>query len=505
LLERSHVIKTTVKPIPAVLDLERAIEQFRQDVCPLLDPAQEEGWDGAKLKEKEWAILQAGLRLVGHCLAILIYQLVLTQSVQQAANARALGKAGLNYTNQGIKKVPITLIGNIRVYVPVLYKLARSRRKKRGRKRKRGKSQGQGFYPALTLLGISEGVSPLVRCLVAQAATQSASLEQARPVLSWLGLNFSTRRVRHISRAFCDVGLKMRAEKLAQLQAGTLLAGQRLSGKRVAIAVDGGRTRIRQPRNRGRRRKSGRHGYDAEWKEPKLLIIYVLDEQGRKAHNTEIPLVCDGTLLGKDEFLKILRLYLHELGIACAETIVLLGDGATWIWNNIPDLLTSLGCLPEHINEILDYSHASQHVYALAEAIFGATPKAKLWAKIWSKRLKKGLGQDLLNEAQRHLDKNKCQDIESARKEYAYVKDHQEHGRLDYARFRTNQLPIGSGVIESLIRQVVNLRLKSSGKSWLLETAEGFLHARCQWAAHRWSDFCDALLTFGLVPLLGAT
>ncbi len=108
-------MQTTVEPIPAILNLDQAIEKFRETVNPLIDPAQEENWDGVKLKEKEMAILQAGLELVGHCIAILIYHLSLTASVKLAANVRAHGKAGFNYVNQTIKEVPITVIGGVQV------------------------------------------------------------------------------------------------------------------------------------------------------------------------------------------------------------------------------------------------------------------------------------------------------------------------------------------------------------------------------------------------------
>jgi hypothetical protein len=127
--------EATTQATPAILDLEKAIDEFRQDVLLLIDPAQEENWDGVKLKSKEMAILQAGLRLVGHCLAILIYQLVLSQSVQMAANLRSPGQAGFHYTREGYKEVPITLIGGVEVRVPTLYKLARKARKGRGRKK----------------------------------------------------------------------------------------------------------------------------------------------------------------------------------------------------------------------------------------------------------------------------------------------------------------------------------------------------------------------------------
>jgi hypothetical protein len=63
-------------------------------------------------------------------------------------------------------------------------------------------------------------------------------------------------------------------------------------------------------------------------------------------------------------------------------------------------------------------------------------------------------------------------------------------------------LPIGSGAIESLIRQVINLRLKGNGKFWLPENAEIILHGRCQWAAGQWEQFCQRVLTSGIMPKL---
>ena len=90
---------------------------------------------------------------------------------------------------------------------------------------------------------------------------------------------------------------------------------------------------------------------------------------------------------------------------------------------------------------------------------------------------------------------NKVKDIQ---REYNYFLNHHVNGRLNYAYFSRQGWPIGSGVVESLIRQVVNLRLKGCSKSWLKENAEAFLHARCQWAVGNWGPFCQAVLTFGL-------
>ncbi len=74
-------------------------------------------------------------------------------------------------------------------------------------------------------------------------------------------------------------------------------------------------------------------------------------------------------------------------------------------------------------------------------------------------------------------------------------------GRLNYPQIAALNLPLGSGAIESLIRQVFNLRLKGNGKYWLPDKAESVLHARCQWIAGTWDSFCEAILTARLYPV----
>ncbi len=441
------MLEAPTQPIPAILDLEQAIDELRQTIQPLIDPSQEKSWDGVQLKRKEAAILQACLQLAGHCIAILIYQLVLSQSVQMSANVRATGKAGLHYTSEGFKEVTISLIGGVEVRVPTRYKLARKARKGQGRKKKRGKrgkKNGQGFYPVLVLLGISERTTPFVRSYVTQAATQSPSFEQARPVVAWLGLDFSKSRIRRISEAFCQVGLAVRAKQLARFATDQTAAGTTLKGKRVALAVDGGRLNIRKTHRKGRKRKSGWPGYKADWREPKLLIIYILDEEGHKVTRTDIPLVADGTLLGLAEFIKILEMWLHQLGLSQAESIVLLGDGAEWIWNNIPTLLEKLGCQPAQISQILDNCHATQHLYTLGEALFGATA-GKAWAKKWTKKLKKGKAKALVSEIKHFLDNKKTKTRKQCRLNTTFSSNTRKKDALIMLILRSRSCPLAVG------------------------------------------------------------
>lgn len=84
--------------------------------------------------------------------------------------------------------------------------------------------------------------------------------------------------------------------------------------------------------------KTNRHGFVGEWIEPKLLTIYVVNEQGKKIRTRDIPVTSDGTYEGYQGFLKILEMYLVNLGISQAKEVLLIADGAEWIWIHIPPI-----------------------------------------------------------------------------------------------------------------------------------------------------------------------
>ena len=61
---------------------------------------------------------------------------------------------------------------------------------------------------------------------------------------------------------------------------GALNWGETVAGRRVVVSTDGGRIRIRTTK-RGPKTAKGRNRYRTDWREPKLLIIYVVDEKGQ--------------------------------------------------------------------------------------------------------------------------------------------------------------------------------------------------------------------------------
>ncbi len=489
--------------IPALLDLDAALAAFRATVEPLITVTTATDWDGPKLLARERAILKAGLVLVGQCIALLLSNLVSLAEVQQTARERTQHLRQPGSTGHGRRWVNITLIGGVVVPLLVEYVVARKLRHRPGRKRKPGKrdrAQNRGFYPVLKLLGIAERLSPLVRSLVAEHGTLAISFEAARDTLAQMGIAMSIKRVARVTHAFNQSGLRHRQSQIEQFKQGGLPAGNQLAGKRVVIAVDGGRTRLRRAK-RGRKRKGKRHhGYYAEWREPKILTIYVIDKQGRKVASVEIPITNDGTFEGVETFMTLLEMHLFRLGVRYAERVLLIADGSRWIWQRIPALLRKLGCPAEIITEAIDFYHATQQLNAFAQLAFSSDKAAQRWYKKQRGLLKQGKVDAVLHNMQGHLAQAKGTQRQDMQTTYEYFDTHRQ--RMAYKQLAEHHLPIGSGAVESLIRQVVNLRLKGNGKFWLQEHAETMLHARCWWAAGAWDQFRDIVLTIGLRPAL---
>ena len=291
----------------------------------------------------------------------------------------------------------------------------------------------------------------------------------------------SEKRVRHIAVALGKEALADRERSVARGEA-TGEAG----GKRIVVEMDGGRVLIRTDR-RGRRTSAGRHNYSADWREPKLFIIYEIDERGRNRRGGLAR--CDGTIGGPDDLVSLLVSELRRLDAGAAVSVTFLGDGAKWIWNRIDAIVAEAGIAPDRVARCLDYYHAVEHLAAVADAIsFRSESERRKWLDGMKGLLKKARPADFLAE----LGKSRRRGNEVVRREHAYFKANA--ASIDYAALQARKLPIGSGAIESAVRRVVNLRLKGAGTFWKLENAEAMLHLRCQLKTHNWSSFYDNLL-----------
>lgn len=186
------------------------------------------------------------------------------------------------------------------------------------------------------------------------------------------------------------------------------------------------------------------------------------------------------TLKSRGEFRKrVSQLYHQVVGHPKPETIVI-GDGAHWIWEMAQEQF------PGSV-EILDFFHLSEYVWAVASYAY---PKQEAVQKDWVKQQ-----QQFLKKSQwRQVLKN-CTKFSSKRKELKeaisrlerYLTNNQT--RIDYQRYLSSGLMIGSGVVESSNRRVVTQRLKQAGMHWSIAGAEGVMALRAAYlsSSNRWS------------------
>src|SRR5215218_4720953 len=334
---------------------------------------------------------------------------------------------------------------------------------------------GKGMYPMLQLWGVHDRCTASVASETSKMVAMLSSFEEVEQVLRDRGRPLDLKTIRAIAYRFAT---RARAAQ----QAGRLNWGETVAGRRVIVSTDGGRIRIRTTK-RGPKTAKGRNRYRTDWREPKLLIIYVVDEKGQM--DREFLAVIDGTLGGPDAIFKHMEFYLRELKTTTADKILFVADGARWVWNRVGAPLRRLGVEPGRVNELVDFYHAVEHLAKIAALQRRWTAAGR---QAWIGRQRRRLLKGGVEEVRAAIDEV-CGSHpgKALKRERDYFKRNGGKGRMDYARIAALQLPIGSGAIESAIRRVVNLRLKGPSIYWHKTSAEAVLLLRSYYKAGRWN------------------
>ena len=346
--------------------------------------------------------------------------------------------------------------------------------------------QQAGLYPELAALGFFKGCSPALQSTVARIVALSPSIAVAQKELARQGIRLDKKAVRRIAEQLGTQMLALRQRELLAWRAGQLPAGKDFRGRRVVVQFDGGRVRLRENKPRSKRRRKGqREKFDTPWREPKVLTIFEIDAQGKMTKKHRQPLI-DGTLLGPDHVAELAAYHLHRLGVAEAELVVFVSDGAHWIWDRLEWIERRAGLDPSRTVHVLDFCHAAHHVsLALQTLGWDETQRRETYG-----RLRTLLKNSRWEEVTRQL-------IEWARSqpgnsdiwtEIRYLNSHGQEGHLSYVTFRRRGIPCGSGAIESAIRRVINQRLKSNAMYWRQENAEAMFAVRATLLCDRWEE-----------------
>jgi hypothetical protein len=157
-------------------------------------------------------------------------------------------------------------------------------------------------------------------------------------------------------------------------------------------------------------------------------------------------------------------------GVEQAREVVVLGDGAEWIWN------LAASHYPQ-ATEIVDYWHACEHVWELRAVLYPEGSAAgERWAREHCHALRERGPAGLLRALGR-LRPASAAAQEAVRVEQGYFRRHRE--RMRYPQYRARGLMIGSGPVEAGCKVVVGHRLKRAGMRWSAGGADAVLAVRC--------------------------
>lgn len=317
-----------------------------------------------------------------------------------------------------------------------------------------------------------DGFSPGLCDRAGYLAMLSASYDLAGQAFEKITMaSISTSSVDKITTRLADKCHNEGEENLA------LEPEESLAGKRIQIGSDGGRSRIRN--YTGQENQAGNPTFTTPWIEPKLFVIHVLKDDGELDRSFS-PIY--GCRFGDDESIELMGKYLAKLNVSKAKEVQIVGDGAPWIWNRIKPMLLRLGMSEDRITETIDYGHAVSYLHQLVEAM----PK-----RVGKKQRRQHL--DEMKAALKAGDTDyiylKCQTIfkrpsQLVRRWVNYFVKH--HDRMQYADFEAANLSKGSGIVESAIRRVINLRFKNVSTFWLPERLEKLYFLRCVMLSGRW-------------------
>jgi hypothetical protein len=337
--------------------------------------------------------------------------------------------------------------------------------------------KGKGFHPGLALLGISERLSPATLDLLAKSAAALGSMSDAQNALSDQGIHVSVAR---ISTAVRAVALKAKSLRTNDPTIRTL----EIQGRKIVVSIDGGRIRIRKNK-KGPKTAKNRTRYSTEWREPKLLCVYFLDENGDV--DRSIPPILDGTMQHVDEIFKMLCDDLALLPIPPETEVLFIADGADCLWKRVHLVENTVKAKGGRFTALLDYYHMKGYLHNMAEAVKGWTKKKRTQ---WIHRMTNSLftNNNATFEREVELLRKNSRKKSILRSAGNDLLKHSKRGHMNYGAARGRKRPIGSGVIESTVRRVVNLRLKGASVYWKEPMAEAMLLLRCLYKEKRWKN-----------------
>lgn len=222
------------------------------------------------------------------------------------------------------------------------------------------------------------------------------------------------------------------------------------------------------------------HIHDAGWKELKVGCVYTTRTRAPRQRpetlviqaeqQSYLAALTDAETFGWQLWAEACRRGVHD-----QTEVVVIGDGAHWIWN------VAAAHFPQ-ATQVVDWYHASQYLWRAAATIYGETSDRRIpWAQGCLDMLWDGRVADVLAALEPYRAKG-----EGVVDALSYFTTHQT--RMDYPAYRARGIQVGSGTVESACKQLVSARLKLAGMIWDVAGAEAVAVVRAWLNSDRWDE-----------------
>ena len=334
---------------------------------------------------------------------------------------------------------------------------------------------GQRFFPLDRELGLLPGAyTPQVQEAVTRLGSRMSYGEAGEELARMWKVEISRGSVRQVTRRHGQV-----ADSLLQEQVGQLEATARrptAQPEQLVMCIDGAMVQVT----------------GGEWREVKTMALGEFQPYWDATQQQVVTQTRQLSYFSRvdtaENFSRLALAEWQRRGGDNAHTVVAVQDGAAWIQ----------GVIDYHCPQatrVIDFAHAQSYVALVGRAVYGAETEA---FGQWYGRMSRQLGHqppqrtvgELRLLQRQHPDHPQATEIEAA---IRYLENRLP--MIDYPHFRRQQIPIGSGIVESGHKVVMQKRMKQAGMRWAEASLNPMLALRTALCNHTWNQTWQEIQT----------
>lgn len=358
---------------------------------------------------------------------------------------------------------------------------------------------GHGLAPRDQELGVSgTSLTPGLTGMIDRAAAAVPFAPAARLLADLAGVTVNAKAVQRAAEADGRAAAEAVTARAEAIRTRTLLPLPPSPLPDILyVAVDGTGVPMTPTETAGRVGKTDRpdgHGATlpddgrSRTREVKLACVFTQSEPDADGYPVRDPDSSSylASFAGAHEFGPMVAAEARRRGADHIRQLVVLGDGAPWIWNIAGKLLPAA-------TQIVDIYHAREHLHDLAATLAFIVTDPARWLAERLAELDAGNIEAIIAAATAR--EYPLVGVKATDRDKALTYFRTNTVRMRYARYRSLGMFIGSGHVEAGCKAVIGQRLKLSGMRWTESGATGILTLRAQHASGPWDQICTSTHT----------